>query len=543
MNKKLHVLMAQINPVVGAIGENTQKIISIIKDNQANCDLIIFPELILTGYPPEDILLHPEVYAHMEESIKKIQAQVQDCTVIVGHPSYETQKFFNSATIISSSSLQRYHKQILPNYGIFDERRYFTEGNENCIFSLQGFKIGLCICEDVWLPAPVEALQQQEIELLVCINASPFESGKQEKRENLLRQYAQQGLAVIYVNQVGGQDEIVFDGLSFAMNQQGETAARAPAFQESLLEVTIKSQKIAGTIWHLPKKEALLYDALLCGVRDYIKKNNFPGVFIGLSGGIDSALTLAIAVDALGAENVEGVLMPSQYTSEMSNNDAKAQANAMGVKYHTISIQEIFEAYNKSLEPVFSGRSPNITEENLQARIRGSLLMALSNKFEKMVLCTSNKSETAVGYTTLYGDMIGGLAPLKDVYKSEVYELANYRNTIEHVIPERVITRAPTAELAPNQKDEDTLPPYALLDAILRLFIEEKYSLPQLLALGFPPDTISQVISMVIRNEYKRRQGPPGIKVSRCNFDRDWRYPITSHFKQEILQNNRKTLT
>lgn len=533
MPQALTLLMAQINPTVGAIEANADKIMKIIQIHQEQHDVIIFPELALTGYPPEDLLFRTELFTHVNKALQKIQAITADCHVIVGHPSLEEAGCYNSASVFyKGRRLELYHKQLLPNYGVFDEKRYFTPGNPaTTLFSIKGTVFGLCICEDLWGLGPVDDLIAAGVEILLCINASPFDKNKYAKREEILRQYAQRGLATIYVNQVGAQDELVFDGQSMAMDAQSEICARAPAFQEHYQTVTIKNKKLQSVVAPLLAKEALLYQALMCGLRDYVEKNHFPGIILGLSGGIDSALTLAIAVDALGPQRVKAVMMPSRYTAAMSNEDALQQLQTMQVLHHyTLPIEPAFHALLNTLEPAFTGYAPDITEENLQARIRGLLLMALSNKTGFMVLTTSNKSETAVGYATLYGDMAGGFSVLKDVLKTEVYALARYRNTLSRVIPERVIQRAPSAELALNQTDQDSLPDYAILDAIIALYMEQNLDAEQIIQQGYSKDIVHKVIKLIVRNEYKRRQAPPGIKISACAFGPDWRYPITSGF-------------
>lgn len=532
MPSDLLVLLAQINPLVGAIETNASHMIAIIQEHQKTHDLILFPELALTGYPPEDLLSRNDFYPAVEKAMRRIQEQVQDCHVIIGHPHREGALFHNTASVFYQQQCKLlYHKQHLPNQGVFDEKRYFAPGSpEPILLEINDYRMGLCICEDLWQPGPVEILQQAGASILLCLNASPFDYTKYQQREALLKNHAQKGIAILYVNQTGGQDELVFDGLSLAINSLGEVVARAPAFQESFLSVTVTNDTMHGAITELPDTQSLIYEALLCGIRDYVQKNGFPGVLLGLSGGIDSALTLALAVDALGADKVEAVLMPSRYSAEISMEDAISQAQTMGVHYTILPIENAFVTLLETLSPVFHNLPCDITEENLQARIRGLLLMALSNKQGKMVLCTSNKSETAVGYSTLYGDMVGGLCPLQDVLKTRVYDLANYRNKLSPVIPERVITRAPSAELAPNQKDADSLPDYGLLDAIIQGYVEKDLSPEELVALGYDAEVVQKTIKMIVRNEYKRYQAPPGIKITPRAFGRDWRYPITRGF-------------
>lgn len=528
----LILLMAQINPTVGAVASNTEKILRIIEQNQSHHDIIIFPELALTGYPPEDLLFREELYHQVFLGLKKIQNLTRDCLVIVGHPTFENGHHYNAASLFKNGErLSCRHKQNLPNYGVFDEIRYFSQGSQSpWILPIKGYHLGLCICEDLWQPGPVDALIKAGADTLICINASPFESDKQEKREALIKQYTAQGLIIFYVNQVGGQDELVFDGQSMALDQQGVICARAPAFRESLLTVTLLDRKIIGKITPLLTREALIYQALICGLRDYVEKNGFPGVLLGLSGGIDSALTLAIAVDALGPSRVHAILMPSRYTAAISLEDALKQTETMQVRETTLPIEPAFNSLITTLSPAFEGNPKNITEENIQARIRGVLLMALSNQHGSMVITTSNKSETAVGYTTLYGDMVGGYAVLKDVLKTQVYQLARYRNSLSPVIPERVITRPPSAELAENQVDQDHLPEYETLDAVIQLYMERHFSDLEIAELGYDLALVQRIIALITRNEYKRAQAPPGTKISSRAFGRDWRYPITSKF-------------
>ncbi|RMX19123.1 NAD+ synthase [Legionella jordanis] len=536
MTNPLRVLLAQINPIVGAIELNAEKIVTIIEEHQLKHDVILLPELILTGYPPEDLLLRDDFYQRVEAALDLIRQSTSQCHVIVGHPHRENKQRFNAASIFyDGKRLALYHKQHLPNYGVFDEKRYFKPGQaQPCVFSIKGYQLGVCICEDIWWRGPVEQLLDANVDAFFCLNASPFDYEKQTLREDLLTRQAKKGIAIFYVNQVGGQDELVFDGQSMAYDEKGQLCARLPAFEEKLQTVILEGKRISGTVEPLPNREELIYKALLCGTRDYVNKNGFPGVLLGLSGGIDSALTLAIAADALGAERVHAVLMPSRYTASMSLEDAKNQAEALNVEHSVLPIEAIFESFLNTLAPSFVNYSPDTTEENLQARIRGMLLMALSNKTGKMVLTTSNKSETAVGYATLYGDMAGGFAVLKDVLKTQVYALAAYRNALSAIIPERVLTRAPSAELAENQTDQDSLPPYSVLDAIIKAYMENDASAEQIIQAGYAAPDVYKVIALIKRNEYKRRQAAPGIKVSPRAFGRDWRLPLTSGFKEQV---------
>jgi NAD+ synthase (glutamine-hydrolysing) len=532
MDQQLTLLMAQINPTVGAIAENLKKIIDIIHANQSKFDLIIFPELALTGYPPEDLLFRSELYQQTENALSIICKTTQHCHVIVGHPSLMAEHCYNSASVFANGNrIALYHKQCLPNYGVFDEQRYFTAGEARaCVFTIKNRLLGLCICEDVWHQKPVEMVLQKGAEILVCINASPFDLNKYKQRESLLIAHAKQGLIIVYVNQVGGQDELIFDGQSLVIDKHQTIKVRSPAFVEHLEPVTIDKNAVKGNIAPLLEKYALIYEALVLGLRDYVDKNKFPGVLIGLSGGIDSALTLAIAVDALGASRVHAIMMPSRYTANISAEDAQSQLETLQVHATTLPIEPAFTTILNTLAPVLAGKPIDTTEENLQARIRGILLMALSNKSGFMVLTTSNKSETAVGYSTLYGDMAGGFSVLKDILKTTVYKLARYRNALYPVIPERVLTRPPSAELAPNQTDQDTLPDYAILDEIITAYMEHNATAKEIILQGHDPQVVNKIIKMISQNEYKRRQAAPGIKISTRLFGREWRYPITSGF-------------
>jgi NAD+ synthase (glutamine-hydrolysing) len=532
MNPPIRLLMAQINPTVGAISENEKKISEIIQNNQDKFDIIVFPELALTGYPPEDLLFRDEFYRQTDAALQRIKTRVGECHVVLGHPTAIAPENYNSASIFfEGQRIALYHKQYLPNYGVFDEKRYFTPGKAKaCVFRLKNRIFGLCICEDIWHPNPISLLKQVGTEILICINASPFDIDKYRLREIALAKHIESGFSIIYVNQVGGQDELVFDGQSLVMDENKTIQVRAPAFVEHLEPVKIEGNTFQGRLTPSLEKIPLIYEALCMGLRDYVDKNRFPGVLLGLSGGIDSALTLAIAVDALGPSRVHAVMMPSRYTLQMSHDDAQQQLDALQVQSTTMSIEPTFKILLDTLAPVFAGKAVDTTEENLQARIRGILLMAMSNKMGHMVLTTSNKSETAVGYSTLYGDMAGGFSVLKDILKTTVYKLAHYRNSLSRVIPERVISRPPSAELAPNQTDQDSLPDYPSLDAIITAFMEQNASARDIIQQGYPPEDVHRIISLITRNEYKRRQAAPGIKISARLFGRDWRYPITSGF-------------
>jgi NAD+ synthase (glutamine-hydrolysing) len=524
--------MAQIDLTVGAIEANAEKIIAILLKEQKNHEVIAFPELALTGYPPEDLLFRDASHQRVETALQRIAEASADCHVIVGHPSLEEGKCFNSASVFyQGKRVLLYHKQKLPNYGVFDEARYFSPGQKEVgLLTIKGYRIALCICEDLWQTGPVEQSVAAQADALICINSSPFDYLKPALREALLENKARQGVAICYVNQIGGQDELVFDGQSLAFDCTGKIQARAMPFVEQLQTVTLQGKTLRSKIHPPLQKEALIYAALVCGTRDYVEKNGFPGVLLGLSGGIDSALTLAIAVDALGANRVQAVMMPSRYTADMSNEDAQRELESLGVVGITLPIEPAFLSILATLEPVFKGLAKDTTEENIQARIRGILLMALSNKTGRMVLTTSNKSETAVGYATLYGDMAGGFSVLKDVLKTEVYALAAYRNRIAPVIPERVISRPPSAELSENQTDEDSLPPYAVLDPIIQDYMEKNLSAEDIIQQGYPADRVHHILALIKKSEYKRRQAAPGIKISPRAFGRDWRYPITSKF-------------
>ena len=534
---RLRITMAQIDFVVGRIEGNRDRILEIIKNaKERHVDLVIFPELCLTGYPPEDLLLRKDFLDRVEQALDEIARATKGVTAIIGFPEQKAGALFNSAAILQNGQkVQTYQKRLLPNYGVFDEKRYFKEGESPCVFEVDGLKIGLTLCEDIWHEGPVEASVAKGASLVISLNASPFHAGKLDERHGLIKARAiAHRIPIVYLNLVGGQDELVFDGGSFAMDRHGELRFQAPEFKESLETIEIERQPLPHL---LPaplaprlNEDARIYEALVTGIRDYVRKNGFHGAVLGLSGGIDSALTLALAADALGPDQVEVVLMPSRYTADMSNEDARLEAEALGCRMHTIPIEPAFKTFLEMLAPAFEGLPADLTEENIQARCRGILLMALSNKKGKILLTTGNKSEMSVGYATLYGDMAGGFAPLKDIPKLLVYRLSRYRNTLSPVIPERVITRAPSAELRPDQRDEDSLPPYPILDDILERYIERDQSITDIIAAGLPEDDVRRVCRMVDRNEYKRRQAPPGVKVTSRAFGRDRRYPMTHGF-------------
>jgi len=537
----LRLAIAQANLRVGDVAGNADRVMALAAEarDSLKAQAIVFPELALTSYPPEDLLLRPALIEQVEEGLRRIAHAVRGIDIIIGHPLHEHGQLFNAASLVRDGRVfATYRKQLLPNYSVFDEKRYFAPGSSACVIDLGGIPVALTICEDVWQPEPVQRAVDAGARLLITLNASPYHMGKGREREELLRaRVRESGLPVVYVNLVGGQDELVFDGASLVMDAGGRVTQRCPAFEECLAFVDFDVDGNRVVPYPQPLQPALtieqeVYQALVLGVRDYVHKNGFPGVAIGLSGGIDSALTLCIAADALGADRIEALMMPSRYTSTISLEDAAAQAKALGVTYHVISIEPMFEAFMIQLKDEFQGRARDVTEENIQARVRGTLLMAVSNKTGKMVLTTGNKSEMAVGYATLYGDMAGGYGVIKDVFKTMVYRLAAYRNTRGAVIPERVLTRAPSAELAPDQKDTDSLPPYDILDAILERYVERDESPEGIVAAGFDPATVERVARMVDRNEYKRRQAAPGVRITRRAFGRDRRYPITSGYRE-----------
>ncbi|WP_078084490.1 NAD+ synthase [Microbulbifer mangrovi] len=536
----LQLVLAQINLLVGDIPGNTDQVVEVARraHREHGADLVLFPELTLCGYPPEDLLLRPSMQKRIDAALSKLKLAQLPCAVLIGYPRVIAGTVLNMAGLIQNGELvAEYAKQKLPNYQVFDELRYFVPGEQPCVVDIKGIPTAITICEDIWHPEPVVQAERAGAKLMLNINASPFHRGKAQERLALLGRQAQAGkMPIVYVNSVGGQDELVFDGGSFAVDRNGELCGRAPEFVESLLPVTVQADGdqvslIQGSDAKPLDGLASVYQALVLGVRDYVNKNGFKGVVLGLSGGIDSALTLAVAVDALGPERVEAVMMPFRYTSDLSKNDAADQAERLGINYRVIGIEGIFDAAMKALESEFAGSERDTTEENLQARARGMLLMAISNKKGFMVLTTGNKSEMAVGYATLYGDMVGGYNALKDVPKILVYELSRYRNTVSEVIPETVITREPSAELAPDQVDSDSLPPYEVLDEILRLYIDLDHSAADIIARGFDEATVMRVVRLVDRNEYKRRQAAVGVRISERGFGRDRRYPITNGWK------------
>jgi len=532
----MKIAIAQINCIVGDLAGNAKKIVSYAAmAKEQGATLVVTPELSLCGYSPEDLLLRPDFLLACEDALAALAKQLPDITVIVGHPHQQGDQCFNAASILEGGSIvATYHKQALPNYGVFDEKRYFTPGSEALVFNHCGVKVGLLICADVWEQKPALLAKVAGAELLIAMNGSPYHMKKQSTRFEVLRQRAlENNLPVVYVNMVGGQDELVFDGASFVLNAQGELVAELDAFESQLELVEFEqAQPIYGEITQSQSLEAMVYKALKLGLADYVNKNGFPGVVIGLSGGVDSALTLALAVDAIGADKVHAVMMPSEFTADISVNDAREMADLVGVEYSEIAIKSLYDSYLSALSPQFGDRPFDATEENLQARIRGMLLMAISNKFGSIVVTTGNKSEMAVGYCTLYGDMAGGFALLKDVPKTLVYRLCAYRNQLSRVIPERIITRPPSAELRANQVDQDSLPPYDVLDGIIEAYVEDDLSRADIVALGYPIADINRVIAMIDRNEYKRRQSPVGVRITDKGFGKDRRYPITAKLNE-----------
>jgi len=536
----LRIAIAQINCTVGDLEANAARILDFArKALEEGADLLLTPELALCGYPPEDLLLRPDFYRSCDRHLKALAAALP-LPAIIGHPAEFDGARYNSASLLRDGKVEAsYRKHRLPNYEVFDEERYFASGTEACVVDVKGVPCGINICADVWESGAAEAAHQAGAKLLLALNASPFHMHKQEERYGVLNQRIRAtGMPVIYANMVGGQDELVFDGASCVLDGQHRLTHQLPAFREALEVVDFQDGKILpGPLAVADTIEAQVYEALKLGVKDYLGKNGFPGAIIGLSGGIDSALTLAIAVDALGADKVRAVMMPSPYTAQMSLDDSRAMVHALGVRYDEIPIGPAMDTYSTLLEPLFAGLPPtawaDTTPENIQARIRGMVLMALSNRTGSIVLTTGNKSEMAVGYATLYGDMAGGFAVIKDVFKTFVYRLCRYRNSISPVIPENIIVRPPSAELKPDQTDQDTLPPYEVLDAIIQGYMENDLSPRQIIEQGHEESVVRRVVGMLKRNEYKRRQSPVGIRISRRGFGKDWRYPITSRYQDE----------
>ncbi len=558
----IKVALAQINATVGDLAGNARRIVDAARQAHATgAQLLLAPELALCGYPPEDLLLRPAFMQSCTEALATMAAEMASCEglhVVVGHPHQFGERGdvrtkstaqplrFNAASLLAGGRIvATYCKRELPNYQVFDERRYFASGRDAghgpLVFEVGGVKVGVLICEDAWFDEPAVAAKTAGAQVLAVINASPFHLDKAGEREQRMAERARAtGLPLLYAHLVGGQDEVVFDGASFALDSAGAVRMRAPSFEEALAFVEIDGAGLCGEVHEVPSQEAQVWAALVTGVRDYLGKNGFPGAIIGLSGGVDSALVLALAVDALGADKVRTVMMPSPYTADISWIDAREMAARLGVRYDEIAIAPMFDAFRASLAGQFAGLAEDTTEENIQARIRGTLLMALSNKTGAIVLTTGNKSEMATGYCTLYGDMAGGFAVIKDVAKTMVYRLCEWKNrqptrradgTTGPLIPERILTRAPSAELRPNQTDQDSLPPYEVLDAILALYMEDDRSVEDIIAAGFERSTVERVTRLIKTNEYKRRQAPVGIRITHRAFGRDWRYPITSKFR------------
>ena len=538
-NSSIRMVLGQLNLAVGNIPGNTKKIIAAIeKASNDKADIIIFPELSICSYPPEDLLLRPAFNKSIESALKKITMAAKDIHVILGYPLKKEEKLYNACSLIHDKKIKHtYSKRYLPNYGVFDEKRYFTPGDKPCLFEIKDSIAALSICEDIWVSKPTEDAASANAKILFNINASPYEKNKTTDREQIISKRASQSnIHIVYVNLVGGQDELIFDGSSQIYDNNGKIIFQASSFKEELflaeLDINNKKNKI-NTNRSEFFVEQNIYNALILGVKDYVMKNKFQGVVIGLSGGIDSALTLCIAADALGPENVKALIMPSRYTSKMSIDDASMLAKKLNVSYEIISIEPPFTSFLDILKPIFGNLPIDATEENIQARCRGLLLMAISNKYNKLVLTTGNKSEMSVGYATLYGDMAGGFSPLKDVWKTLVYKLSKWRNTQGNVIPESIINRPPTAELRDNQLDQDFLPDYEILDLILEKYIELDQHPEKIISDGYNPETVYKVTKLVDKNEYKRRQSAPGIRITNRAFGKDRRYPISSGYIEE----------
>lgn len=559
MEKKyVRLALAQINCTVGDLSANAKKIIDYIKEGEkTGADVISFPEMSVTGYPPEDLLFKTHFVERNIDTLEAIAKCTGDIVAIVGFVDKRGNDIYNAAAVIYKGKIAAiYHKTFLPNYGVFDEMRYFKPGKDPFVFKIDDVVLGVNICEDIWHKiGPIKEQAKAGAQIIITLNSSPYHIGRIKERERVIQASAKNNDVLIsYTNLVGGQDELVFDGRSMVVNNKGRVISRAKAFEENLLisdivvdtrhkkagkvgiaikkEIRPKSPARANTVAPLLENAEEVYRALLLGLKDYVIKNGFKKTVVGLSGGVDSALVATLAVDALGKENVIGVFMPSRYSSQESADDAKALASNLGIRYEAISIEHIFKIYLLTMEPFFAGHEKNIAEENLQARIRGNILMALSNKFGWLVLTTGNKSEMSTGYATLYGDMAGGFAVIKDVPKTLVYKLARYKNSVSSVIPESVIDKEPTAELKPNQKDRDTLPPYERLDPILKAYVEDDRDVKKIVGLGHNKDDVLKVLAMVDRSEYKRRQSPPGIRITPRAFGKDRRMPITNKYKE-----------
>jgi NAD+ synthase (glutamine-hydrolysing) len=530
----MKIAVAQINTTVGDFEGNAAKIRQAVDSARSSgAKLVVTPEMSMSGYPAEDLWLRDDFCDQCVAEVMKLVPYCLDVAVIIGYPHREGRTRYNAAAVLRGGRIERfYFKQRLPNYKVFDEKRYFEVGDRPCVFDLEDRKVGLTICEDLWFPEPAAKAKAAGAQILVSINASPFHRTQQADRyQKMGARVKETQLPLLYVHGVGGQDEIVFDGASFALDATGMLTYQAESFREAIDIVEFAGGAVKGPIAPPITEEEIIYRALMTGTRDYVEKNHFPGVLLGLSGGIDSALVLAVCVDALGADRVHAVMMPSDYTAAMSIEDAREMAKIHGVKYTEIAIKPVFESFRAQLAPSFKGTAADKAEENLQSRIRGALLMALSNKFGSIVVTTGNKSEMATGYCTLYGDMAGGFAVLKDIVKTLVYRVANWRNSKGRVIPQRVIDRAPSAELAAGQTDQDTLPPYEVLDAVVERYMERDLSAEQIATGGYDVETVRRVVRLIQLNEYKRRQAPPGVRITPRSFGKDWRYPITSGFR------------
>jgi len=532
---KIKIALAQMNPMLGDLAGNAAQIVALAQQAaQAGAALLVTPELALCGYPPEDLALRPDFYEENARVLAELAGRLPlELAVVVGHPLNENGQYFNAASLLRGGGIEAvYRKQKLPNHSVFDELRTFVAGSNPCLFDCAGVRFAINICADIWEAGTATQARDAGAQVLLVLNASPFHGGKQAERLHVARErIAESGLPLLYVNMVGGQDELVFDGASFALDTSGTLSAQFPTFEAGLHMVELEDLQPRGEMSTQPEFDASVYQALVLGVRDYVGKNGFPGVLVGSSGGIDSALTLTIAVDAIGAERVQAVMMPSQFTASMSLEDAEQLAINLGIRYDVQPIKFMFDAFLSELADEFENLPFDQTEENIQARVRGVILMALSNKFGQLVLTTGNKSEMASGYATLYGDMAGGFAVLKDVAKTLVWRLARYRNQISEVIPERIITRPPSAELRANQCDQDSLPNYEILDAIMQRYVELDMAARDIIAAGYTEADVHKVIGLIDRSEYKRRQSPPGIRITARGFGRDRRYPITSKYR------------
>jgi NAD+ synthase (glutamine-hydrolysing) len=538
----MKLALAQINCVVGDLCGNSRKILDYASQaKNAGATVVVFPELALSGYPPEDLLLRNGFRRACANALSALARETSDLTLLVGHPHLIGNQLYNAASVIRDGKiLETYLKHLLPNDSVFDERRYFDDGSAPCVFELEGIKFGINICQDIWQPGSAMRAKAAGADVLLVLNSSPYHMRKQDLRHQIVRQrISETRMPIVYVNLVGGQDELVFDGSSFAMNEKGELTHQLNEFVETLGVIELQNKiPVPGGVAASGTLEASVYKALCVGVKDYVDKNGISGVLLGLSGGVDSALTLAVAVDALGADRVQAVMMPSQFTADISLTDARTIAKTLGVRYSEFPIGPIFDEFKATLAAGFPQLAhpdiPDLTEENLQARIRANLLMAQSNKHGSIVLTTGNKSEIAVGYCTLYGDMAGGFAVLKDVSKTMVYRLCRYRNTLGKVIPERVISRAPSAELRPDQTDQDSLPPYDILDAIMEAYVEHDVALEEMLNKNFAEADVRRVVQLIRQNEYKRRQSPPGVRITPRGFGKDWRYPLTARYQDNF---------